>query len=67
MKYRLSHFALGARNIYGAAARLRKEPGFGFTTGDWIQSTACHMVPLGGNVFIEVEGTIDAHVFLKGP
>jgi hypothetical protein len=67
MKIRLNHFALGARNIYEAAARLRKETGFGFTTGDWIQSTACHMVPLGENVFIEVEGTIDAHAFLKGP
>jgi len=67
MKYRLNHFALGARNIYEAAARLRKETGFGYTTGDWIQTTGCHMVPLGGNVFIEVEGTIDAHAYLAMP
>jgi hypothetical protein len=68
MQIRLNHFALGARNIYEASARLLKETGLGHQTGDWVGNTACHMVPLGGDVFIEIEGTfMSAHDFLKMP
>jgi len=67
MKIHINHFALGARNIYEASERLFKETGLGFWTGEWVQSTGCHMFPLGGDVFIEVEGTIDAHAYLKMP
>jgi hypothetical protein len=67
MNIKINHFALGARNIYESAARLRKETNLGFWTGEWVQTTACHMVPLGNDQFIEVEGTIDAHAYLKMP
>jgi hypothetical protein len=67
MAISINHFSLGARNIYESAARLNKETGFGFWTGEWVQTTACHMFPLGKDVFIEVEGTIDAHAYLAMP
>jgi hypothetical protein len=67
MKIKINHFSLGARNIYESAERLYQETQLGFWTGEWVQSTACHMFPLGNDVFIEVEGTMDAHAFLKMP
>ena len=67
MNIKINHFSLGARNIYESAARLYKETNFGFWTGEWVGTTACHMFPLGNDQFIEVEGTIDAHAYLKMP
>ena len=67
MTLSISHFTLGARNLYESATRLNKETGFGFSTGEWMRMTARHIFPLAKDAFIAVEGMIDAHDFLTMP
>ena len=59
MNIHINHFSLGARNAFESAARLRKETGLGFWTGEWVRDISCHMVPLGNgphgkDAFIEM-------------
>src|SRR5580704_19206282 len=66
----INHFSMGARNAFESAARLRKETGLSFWTGEWVRDTSCHMVPLGNgphgkDCFIEIQCSVDAHAHLK--
>jgi hypothetical protein len=70
MNFHINHFSLGARNAFDAAARLRKETGLSFWTGEWLRDISCHMVPLGNgpngkDAFIEIQCSVDAHAHLK--
>jgi hypothetical protein len=70
MDIHINHFSLGARNSFESAARLRRETGLGFWTGEWLRDICCHMVPLGNgphgkDAFIEIQCSVDAHAFLK--
>src|SRR5438874_2737850 len=70
MNIHINHFSLGARNAFESAARLRKETGLGFWTGEWVRDISCHMVPLGNDrrgkdAFIEIQCSVDAHAHLK--
>jgi hypothetical protein len=70
IKYHINHFSLGARNAFASAARLRKETGLSFWTGEWLRDISCHMFPLGHgadgkDAFIEMQCSIDAHGHLK--
>jgi hypothetical protein len=70
IKYHINHLSLGARNAFASAARLRKETGLSFWTGEWLRDISCHMFPLGHgadgkDAFIEMQCSIDAHGHLK--
>jgi len=72
MNIHINHFSLGARNAFESAARLRKETGLSFWTGEWVRDISCHMVPLGNgphgkDAFIEIQCPVDAHAHLKDP
>jgi hypothetical protein len=57
----IDHICLGVRNVYEGAHRLREETGLGNYEGGWFPDygLANRIVPIGGNVYIEVEGIID--------
>jgi Glyoxalase-like domain len=59
----IDHICLGVRNIYKAAHRLREETGLGNYDGGWFPEfgLANRIVPLGGDVYIEIEGVVDAY------
>ena len=70
MNIHINHFSLGARNAFESAARLRKETGLSFWTGEWVRDISCHMVPLGNgpqgkDAFIEIQCFVDAHAHLQ--
>ena len=70
MNIHINHFSLSARNAFESAARLRKETGLSFWTGEWVRDISCHMVPLGNgphgkDAFIEIQCYVDAHGHLK--
>ena len=58
----LDHISLGVRNLYEGAHRLREETGLDNYEGGWIEAggIANRIVPLPGDVFIEVESWIVA-------
>lgn len=64
----IDHICLGVQNVYEGAQRLRDETGLGHYEGGWFPDygLANRIVPLGGDVYIEVEGVIDAYKLREG-
>jgi hypothetical protein len=58
----LDHVSLGVRNLYEGAHRLRDESGLDNYEGGWfpVGGLANRIVPLPGDVYIEIESNIDA-------
>jgi glyoxalase-like protein len=64
----IDHICLGCRNIYEASHRLREETGLGNYDSGWfpMSGLANRIVPLGGNVYIEIEGVVEAAKVQEG-
>lgn len=64
----LDHIALWTRNHYRHAYELSQESGLGSFDGGFfpVHGLAQKIVPLGGDVYIEVEGIVDLDVFIGG-
>jgi hypothetical protein len=57
----IDHICLGVQNVYEGSARLQAETGLANYEGGWFPSygLANRIVPLAGDVYIEVEAVID--------
>ncbi|XRQ08438.1 VOC family protein, partial [Actinomadura welshii] len=55
------HFTLGVRHLYAAAEQLRVETGLRSHEGGWldVMPTAHRVIPLPGDVYVNVESVID--------
>lgn len=64
----IDHICLGARNIYEASHRLREETGLNNYDSGWFPASglANRIVPLGGDVYIEIEGVVEAAKIQEG-
>lgn len=64
----LDHIALWTRNHYRHAYELSRETGLGSFDGGFfpVHGIAQKIVPLGGDVYLEVEGIVDFDVFSTG-
>ena len=64
----LDHIALWTRNNYRSTYELSRETGLGSYDGGFLPGHGIgqKIVPLGGDVFIEVEGIIDFDVYRAG-
>jgi hypothetical protein len=66
--YFLDHFSLGTRYLYEGCHRLREETGLDNYDGGWFPGTgiANRIVPLPGDVYIEVESIVDQYSAPRG-
>jgi hypothetical protein len=64
----LDHIAMWTRNNYRSTYQLSQETGLGSFDGGFLpfHGIGQKVVPLGGDVFIEVEGIVDFDVFHQG-
>ena len=64
----LDHIALWSRNHYRSTFELSQETGLGNLDGGFfpVHGLGQKIVPLGGHMYIEVEGVIDFDVFTNG-
>lgn len=64
----LDHIAMWTRNNYRSTYELSQETGLGSFDGGFLpfHGIGQKIVPLGGDVFIEVEGIIDFDVYTEG-
>ena len=64
----IDHICLGCRNVYEASHRLREETGLGHYDSGWFPASglANRIVPLGGDVYIEIEGVVEAAKVQEG-
>lgn len=67
--YELDHLTLGVRHLYASADRLRDETGLESVEGGWQRfvPTGHRIVPLPGDVYLNVESVIDHQAPLPPP
>src|SRR5580658_9395990 len=65
--FRLDHFALFAQNFYEATFKISQETGLGNYDGGYFPNygAAIKIVPLGPDLFLEIEGLVDMAVIKR--